>query len=595
MKKLYKIFAMLILVTLSAASCISEKPNYLYPTPDASSKETGYLELGGMSVNVIYDSDTETQPSQATQSQATRLSPASDSFLITITNAQGEAVLEVTYGELKAMFNNNDGRIELPVGSYTMEICSEQASQMPIAAWERPLYGTTYEFGVLKNQTTEIETVICKLQNIKVSVMIAADLKALLSSGQSSVALLDAEGAAKGSLDFSLEEIRNGFFMPIEAVNTLFFSFSGIFSDDGSPADISKTITGVKGGQWRKISLVVPNVDEGDVKIEVIVDNFIQDEEIDVNATEGLWEPEIPDMDPSAPTLIWTDHDLTAPFQLKASMFDAQGACTEPFAFAITSPNGVKSMTMQISSNDATFQGWLAEKQIPAEAFDLCAVTVGSTLYTSLKEMGFPVNTQVAGVIAPKMDLAPMMKPLYDNSSATASHSIAWTLTDENGLSVSATLQLTIDKENEVVVVNGPQVVWRDHDLNVRYDVTEDMEIEIDITAEKGIKNFVVTINSPMLEPLLPAIGLPVGVNTFDLTNIDPNDAALYDALTNFLMFPVNEQVIGETSLAFSITPFVPMLAVPDFAGGLHDFHLDITDNDGNTTSVVVKMKTPEL
>lgn len=82
--------------------------------------------------------------------------------------------------------------MKLPVGAYRMEVRSEEST--PDVAWEHPVYGATSSFTISKAQTTQLEEVVCTLQNIKVTVdysselagMLADTSKATISLGQTS-------------------------------------------------------------------------------------------------------------------------------------------------------------------------------------------------------------------------------------------------------------------------------------------------------------------------------------------------------------------------------------------------------------------------
>ncbi len=586
MKTFTKILSALTLAALFAAGCVNEDPAYKKgQEPVDPDGAQGYLALGGMSVRVIYDSETEVRPDDTgTRGGAVRTQPATDDFIVTIVDASGKSVLEESYGALKTRFDEaEDNRIALPVGNYTLTVRSEKQDAASDAAWEHPVYGTSYDFPILKDQPTQIGEVVCKLQNIKVTVAISADLAAQLTEETSATVSLGDK-----SIVFKKGETRAAFFPSLEEANTLVFSLTGKFADTQDPAELTKSIPGVKAGQWRKITLIIPHSDEGGMKLDIEVENFIQDEEIIVDGTDGSWEPEIPDVDPSAPAIAWTDHDLTTPFQLKAAMFDTEGNCTEPFAFGIASPNGIASFTVEVSSdNEAFMTALLGTLQLTEARFDLCTVEAGTELHTALRGFGFPLGDEIAEQTATSFDLAPMMPMLYNRPGFEGRHTFAFTVTDKNSLTSTASLQLVVDKENETPA--GPVIVWRDHDLLQRYEVTADLKVDVDVTAPAGIRSFVVTINSDKLEPALIAIGLPEGVNTFDLAHIeDPN---LASTLTEEMGFPINENVLDKTELTFSITPFAALLMAPDFQGN-HDFRLDITDNDGVTTTATIMMVT---
>lgn len=300
MKTFTKFLTMLAVAALFATGCVNEEPPYKEdPNPEPAGM-TGYLSIGNLSMTVVYDE--------------TEIRPDVDSFIVEILDADNAQVLEMTYAELKEQLKTP---MELKVGVYRMEVRSEDT--MPGADWEHPVYGATSDFTITKAQTTSPEEVVCTLQNIKVSVEYSPELADMLAdTSKATVSLGDT------SLDFSKTETRAAYFKPLALENTLNFAFDGTFADTGVPAKFSKQITGVKAGQWRKVSVVIGYADKGNILFSVKVDNSIlQDNKFVVDGTENLGEELLED--PNAPALTWPGHDMTQPFTLTDAMFDAEG------------------------------------------------------------------------------------------------------------------------------------------------------------------------------------------------------------------------------------------------------------------------------
>lgn len=292
MKTFTKFLTMLAVAALFATGCVNEEPPYKEdPNPEPAGM-TGYLSIGNLSMTVVYDE--------------TEIRPDVDSFIVEILDADNAQVLEMTYAELKEQLKTP---MEPKVGVYRMEVRSEDT--MPGADWEHPVYGATSDFTITKAQTTSPEEVVCTLQNIKVSVEYSPELADMLAdTSKATVSLGDT------SLDFSKTETRAAYFKPLALENTLNFAFDGTFADTGVPAKFSKQITGVKAGQWRKVSVVIGYADKGNILFSVKVDNSIlQDNKFVVDGTENLGEELLED--PNAPALTWPGHDMTQPFTLR--------------------------------------------------------------------------------------------------------------------------------------------------------------------------------------------------------------------------------------------------------------------------------------
>lgn len=351
MKTFTKFLTMLAVAALFATGCVNEEPPYKEdPNPEPAGM-TGYLSIGNLSMTVVYD-ETEIRPDDTSdETQAARIAsgtrataPDVDSFIVEILDADNAQVLEMTYAELKEQLKTP---MELKVGVYRMEVRSEDT--MPGADWEHPVYGATSDFTITKAQTTSPEEVVCTLQNIKVSVEYSPELADMLAdTSKATVSLGDT------SLDFSKTETRAAYFKPLALENTLDFVFDGTFADTDVPAKFSKQITGVKAGQWRKVSVVIGYADKGNILFSVKVDNSIlQDNKFVVDGTENLGEELLED--PNAPALTWPGHDMTQPFTLTDAMFDAEGNCIEPFAFDLSSPNGIESLQVTVGSTNSQF------------------------------------------------------------------------------------------------------------------------------------------------------------------------------------------------------------------------------------------------
>lgn len=270
MKTFTKFLTMLAVAALFATGCVNEEPPYKEdPNPEPAGT-TGYLSIGNLSMTVVYD-ETEIRPDDTSdETQAARTAsgtrataPDVDSFIVEILDADNAQVLKMTYAELKEQLKTP---MELKVGAYRMEVRSEDT--MPGVDWEHPVYGATSDFTITKAQTTSPEEVVCTLQNIKVSVEYSPELADMLAdTRKATVSLGDT------SLDFLKTETRAAYFKPLALENTLDFVFDGTFADTDVPAKFSKQITGVKAGQWRKVSVVIGYADKGNILFSVKVDN----------------------------------------------------------------------------------------------------------------------------------------------------------------------------------------------------------------------------------------------------------------------------------------------------------------------------------
>lgn len=561
---------MLAVAAFVAAGCVNEEPPYKEEPKPTPGDATGFLSVSGLSMRVVYD-ETDVRPddtSDQTQSpqavSGTRAEqPDVDGFIVEILDADDAQVLKKTYAELKQQLAEP---MELPVGAYRMEVRSKEST--PDVAWEHPVYGATSSFTISKAQTTQLEEVVCTLQNIKVTVDYSSELAGMLADTSKATISL-----GQTSQEFLKTETRAAYFKSLDIENTLVFNFDGVFAGTDIPAQFSKQITGVKAGQWRKISVVINYADKGTLLFQVTVDNnIIQDNSFVVDGTDNLLEELLED--PSAPALAWPGHDMSKPFTLTDAMFDDNGNCIEPFVFDLASPNGIESLRVNIASTSSQFMASMAAIQLP-ETFDLCALDASSPAGIILKGFGYPVGGELKGQQAKSFNIAGQIKALYEFDGT---HTFSFDMTDAKGVSTAAALTLVVDKS---AGQEGPAIVWRGYDIDKQYEVQKDMIIDIDVTATAGIKSFWVTIDSEELKDLLPVINMP---EKFDICDIPADLAAI---LHDEFGFPINEQVKNQTAVMFSITKFVEiLLEIP----GEHNFVLDVTDNNNVLTHKTVKL-----
>ena len=561
---------MLAVAAFVAAGCVNEEPPYKEEPKPTPGDATGFLSVSGLSMRVVYD-ETDVRPddtSDQTQSpqavSGTRAEqPDVDGFIVEILDADNAQVFKKTYAELKQQLAEP---MELPVGAYRMEVRSKEST--PDVAWEHPVYGATSSFTISKAQTTQLEEVVCTLQNIKVTVDYSSELAGMLADTSKATISL-----GQTSQEFLKTETRAAYFKSLDIENTLVFNFDGVFAGTDIPAQFSKQITGVKAGQWRKISVVINYADKGTLLFQVTVDNnIIQDNSFVVDGTDNLLEELLED--PSAPALAWPGHDMSKPFTLTDAMFDDNGNCIEPFVFDLASPNGIESLRVNIGSTSSRFMASMAAIQLP-ETFDLCALDASSPAGIILKGFGYPVGGELKGQQAKSFNIAGQIKALYEFDGT---HTFSFDMTDAKGVSTAAALTLVVDKS---AGQEGPAIVWRGYDIDKQYEVQKDMIIDIDVTATAGIKSFWVTIDSEELKDLLPDINMP---EKFDICDIPADLAAI---LHDEFGFPINEQVKNQTAVMFSITKFVEiLLEIP----GEHNFVLDVTDNNNVLTHKTVKL-----
>lgn len=566
MKKFMKSACALLVAAFAMTACSSDKTEFQQQVKPVVTSDTGFLCFSEEGLSVITDAEVVRASSINT-----------DDFLCKIISDEDGSVVEsFTYGQKPT------SPIELKVGSYKLNVVSHET--IPAAEWESPTYGAEVPFTIQKGETNTLETVKCKLSNIKVSVGYAADLYNLLETGSQTDVTI-----GTNTMNFLYTEERAAFFCAEQEENTMTVDMSLNYA--GKNSKMSATIQGVKAGQWRKITVNMPHVNEGNVVFTITIETLTVDQEIVVDVAElveQMAETVIPDegvVDPLAPIITWEGHDLAESFQLKASHFDQDGNCTVPVVFDVDANNSTfKSFVVNIESTSATFMQSLEDMNILTE-FDICQVTsaTNATLNTALTMVGIPTGTKVLGKAAISVPLTNLMGILYEHQGT---HTFTLTVTNEAGHTVQQPIVMLVDKASEGGSTGGaPEVVWVGYDISKAYTITPELTVQIEVSAPAGIKAFTVDIDSDVLDAAALDGLLPV--ENIDLINPDPSYVDFLSSL-----FPTGDQVKNQTFLSFDITSFMGMLdMLVDAADkGYANFVLHVTDNNGAKTDATLQL-----
>lgn len=173
----------------------------------------GTLSTANMSLEVT-NGETEIRSSRAVNV---------DEFQITITRGES-TVKSTTYGELPST-------IVLDVAdNYTIKAESGICQK---AAFDAPYFVGSQKFEIKKDEVTEVEPVVCKLANVKVSIKYTDALKKVL--GDDVRVTVTANNG--GTLEFFPTETRSGYFEYVDA------SFTMVVKLEGTIAGGYETVT----------------------------------------------------------------------------------------------------------------------------------------------------------------------------------------------------------------------------------------------------------------------------------------------------------------------------------------------------------------
>lgn len=558
---------------LLTAACVKETSGFEGgETPEGPN--VGYLALASLDASIEQRVE-EIGPAKGTRAANTDLATYTVQILddrgnpVAVADKNGQTVTSFAYADRAET-------IELPVGRYTLSVYS---GPTPDVAWEgdegTPTYGATQNFAIIKQQTSTLQNMTCRLLSVRVTVSYKDTLLATMSDDTQSELVLSDDR----SLLFTGKYPKGaGYLKPKEGqTNTLILYLTTVF--DGKPITRQplQVAKNAKAGEWRNIEVNLQHAEDGTIVINAQVETWVAGRPVDVDVVTlaTLCEATIPDEnDPNAPKLQWPGHTLDEPFKLTPEQFDNDGYFVEACDFTATSTTPLTSFLVGVETDNDAFRDLLKAAKLtePQDMF-----TVEGVARTALRSWGFPaVNLNVTERTFP---LSELMKVLFDYEGT---HTFAITLTNEAELKSTFRLTIEVDPSGGA----DPRIRWEgkdkdgnDYDIKNRYDTFEGMEVNIKVTATQGVASLLVSIEGALdLDGMLPA--------QFDLTDPEASMEGLSATLREF-GFPTGDEVIRQTELNFSITTFIPLLGT--FKGDT-DFRLTVVDAAGNTATEAIML-----
>lgn len=440
-----KIFSLLLSVAAVAGlSACSDDWN-----PDGQIKGEGQLSTASLGVEVdgaetVVTDNAAAQKNKAPQKAkagASRATITLDNFIVTVVdNSNSSEVARWTYSAMP----------ELPVfpaGEYKVIVRSHEVEP---AAWNAPYYEGEQSFTITADQVTEVETVVCKLANIRVSVSFSEQLIKSFDNPDEVTVKITSEGSH--SLVFTPKTTASGYFQALQNLETLRIDFSA--SILGHTETFTKTIDNVAKGQHRKITFGLTGnpalppeelgtiINDGSgitVDTEVVEDAPIETDypwyedntdntgrpgEEDFDNEQGGGEQGGGD-DEKPITFQSTTLDLTGVND--ATQFPTDGS--RPADIDILSTNGIAHLEVDIISNSLT-EDLLSDPSIGLSThFDLAEP---GDLETTLKNtFKFPVGDEVIGKNKVNFNITPFVGLL--NIYPGETHTFKITVTDQTG------------------------------------------------------------------------------------------------------------------------------------------------------------------
>ena len=282
----------------------------------------------------------------------TKAVAASGNYTITIIDSEGNEVEKKTYDEVK----NNDYKLTLTAGSYTL-VASSSADEVPLAAFEQPVYGVSKEFTIAAGMTTSIGELVCTLQQCKVTVSYSDDFLKMVTGQCSTKVTVDPEQPLEYALNADKTYEQSAGYFAVTG-STMTVVFKGDI--EGGSKSMTKVFSNIAPKQWRQIKFI-PKVDEeGNATFDIVIQDLISDATLN-NAVDP--KEEIIGEDPEAPKgdgginlapdyENGCDEEIT---DLENILIVPVSTRDMAIRFRATVPNGVKKFNVLIDSDNDSF------------------------------------------------------------------------------------------------------------------------------------------------------------------------------------------------------------------------------------------------
>lgn len=331
------------------------------------------------------------------------------------------------YGEMPKI-------VTLPVGNYSIKV---EAGTLIVGGWEaQPYCVGTQNFTVTKDKVTKVDKVICTLQNVKISVSLNIDeIEAELQPGYT----VQVNNGSTGFLTYTKDDIQNnriGYLAAPKSSNTFSVSLIGK-RPDGEIVNQTEVLSGVKPGEWRKITVTVALT--GSLRsafsirseMEVVSSTIrvpVDEETINPDPTPNP-DPEDPDPTPTpdpsenAPTIIGQGFDMQNAITLDGSVTSV--------VVNLNAPNKIQDLNVSVKSP-------ILSELLPP-TFNLAEDDMYESFGPGPSGLGL-IQEKPRGMTTLKFDISKFLGLLSGLGAGT--HTFELNVVDQTGLEATATLTL---------------------------------------------------------------------------------------------------------------------------------------------------------
>ena len=378
-------------------------------TPINNKQENGYLSFGDFSLDL--------DETVITKSPV----PASGTYTITILDSEENEVLTKPYSEVK----NNDDKITLPAGNYTLVASSEDS--VPDAAFERPVYGTSKAFSITAGQVTNIGQLVCELLQCKVTVEYSDEFLAAVTGAGTTTVTLKAGHPLVFNLNADKTYDKSAGYFAVEGT-TMEVVFQGVIN--GSNQKMKTAIKGIAPKQWRQIKFVQKKNEQGDATFDIVINDLISDEELTNVTTPAedvvdTYDPEAPKGDGGITLLPYGDCD---PDITDLTNLYIKNPVTDPMVIKLmaTVPAGVKKFNVSITTDNNEFKSAIDA----ADAAELDLINPSAKNQVIFIAVPFPHGEELLNKTEVLFDLTAAQSAIYDYPGT---HTFSMNILDNNG------------------------------------------------------------------------------------------------------------------------------------------------------------------
>jgi len=309
-------------------------------TPFKAEKGNGFLSFGEFTLGLDESVDT-------------KATAASGNYTITIYDAEEAEVMQKSYSEIK----NNDNKISIPAGSYTL-VARSSSEEVPVAAFEQPVYGVSKDFTIEAGMETKIGELVCTLVQCKVTVSYSDEFLANVTGAGSTKVEVTNGAPLVYELNADKSYDQSAGYFAVDEGHTMTVVFKG--SIEGKTKSMTKVFSNVAAKQWRQIKFIQKVNEQGEATFDIVIQDLISDATLNNAVTP---EEDILADDPEAPK---GDGGIALEIDYAAGcdeeITDLENILIVPVAtrdmairFKAVVPNGVKKFSVDIDSDNSAF------------------------------------------------------------------------------------------------------------------------------------------------------------------------------------------------------------------------------------------------